>query len=418
MFLSIKRFFYFPIASYFRFFAAIRLRRWNPRVIVITGSSGKTTLFHLIESQLGNRARYSHEANSSFGIPFNILNIHRKDLTLIEWPTVLVLPLINIFKSVPKEKIYIVEADCDRPYEGKFLSNFLKPEVTLWLNVSRTHSMNFEEEAARRKINLEETIADEFGNFAKQTTNLVIANTDDVYIEKFLKSKHIKHESVSLKGQQFDYKVGLYGTSFIIGRYEYEFKYLLPKDTFYQIVECKKLIDYLGFKFDRKFTNFVLPPGRSSVFKGIKNTTLIDSSYNANLDSMKVILDLFNKIKSKWEKWVVLGDMLEQGKNEEREHRLLAREIKKFNFDRVILMGPRVTKYTRPLLSGKVDAFLSPKEVLDFLKSSISGSETILFKGARFLEGVLENLLENKNDVSKLPRREKIWEIRRKRWGL
>ena len=133
---------------------------------------------------------------------------------------------------------------------------------------------------------------------------------------------------------------------------------------------------------------------------------------------MKVILDLFNKIKSKWEKWVVLGDMLEQGKNEEREHRLLAREIKKFNFDRVILMGPRVTKYTRPLLSGKVDAFLSPKEVLDFLKSSISGSETILFKGARFLEGVLENLLENKNDVSKLPRREKIWEIRRKRWGL
>jgi len=158
MFLSIKRFFYFPIASYFRFFAAIRLRRWNPRVIVITGSSGKTTLFHLIESQLGNRARYSHEANSSFGIPFNILNIHRKDLTLIEWPTVLVLPLINIFKSVPKEKIYIVEADCDRPYEGKFLSNFLKPEVTLWLNVSRTHSMNFEEEAARRKINLEEIL--------------------------------------------------------------------------------------------------------------------------------------------------------------------------------------------------------------------------------------------------------------------
>ena len=384
----------------------------------MTGSSGKTTLLHLIESQLGKNAKYSHEANSSFGIPFDILDIHRKDLTLVEWPVIFLLPFINVFKPVPKEKIYVVEADCDRPYEGKFLSNLLKPEVTLWLNVSRTHGMNFEEDAARRKTNLEETIVDEFGNFAKRTTNLVIANTDDICIEKFLKSKHIKHESVSQKGQKIDYKVGLDGTSFIIDKQEYRFKYLLPKDSFYQIIECKKLIDYLGFKFDRKFTNFVLPPGRSSVYKGIRNTTLIDSTYNASLDSMKVILDLFNEIKSKREKWVVLGDMLEQGKNEEREHKLLAGEIKKFNFNRVILMGPRVSKYTKPLLSGNTQSFLGPKEVSDFLKSNISGSETILFKGARFLEGVIENLLEDKNDVKYLARREKIWEIRRKKWGL
>jgi len=418
MFQKLKYFFYFPIAWYFRFFAAIRLNIWNPRVIVVTGSSGKTTLLHLIRSQLGTKAKYSHEANSSFGIPFDILNIHRRDLMIWEWPKILVLPFINIFKPVPKEKIYVVEADCDRPYEGKFISNFLKPEVTLWLNVSRTHSMNFEKVAVRRKVNLEDVITGEFSNFAKQATNLVIANRDDVYIEKFLKSKHIKYESVSLKDQQFDYKVGLNGTSFIIGRQEYKFKHLLPRDTFYQIAECKKLMDYLGFKFDKRFTNLVLPPGRSSIYRGIKNTTIVDSTYNASLDSMKVILKLFDQIESVEGKWVVLGDILEQGENEEREHKLLAWEIRKFNFDRVILMGPRVSRYTRPLLLGNVESFLEPKEVLDFLERNISGSEMILFKGARFLEGVIENLLADKRDAKNLVRREKIWQIRRKKWGL
>jgi len=417
MFAKIKRFFYFPVATYFRFFAAIRLKKWNPRVIVITGSSGKTTLLHLVESQLGNKAKYSHEANSSFGIPFNILGLHRKDLTIWEWPALFLLAPLKVFTPLSKGDIYVIEADCDRPHEGKFLSNFLKPEVTLWLNVSRTHIMNFEKIAAGRKVNLEEVIAEEFGNFAKQTTNLVIGNGDDVYIEKFLKTRRVKHESVSLKNQRFDYKVDLNGTSFMIGKQEYKFKHLLPRDTFYQIAECKKLMDYLGFKFDKKFVRFRLPPGRSSVFRGIKGVTIVDSAYNANLASMTAVIDMFAQIKAK-DKWVVIGDMLEQGRQEQEEHEKLSKVIVSYSFQKIILMGPRVSKYTSPLISGNVVSFLTPKEVLDYLKANIQGGEMILFKGARFMEGIIENLLLNKDDAKLLDRREKIWEIRRKKWGL
>ena len=87
-------------------------------------------------------------------------------------------------------------------------------------------------------------------------------------------------------------------------------------------------------------------------------------------------------------------------------------------------MGPRTSEYTFPKLRNlenrgvKVVKFLGPREVLDYLEEEIEGGETILFKGARFLDGVIEHLLIDKRDVAKLPRREKIWEIRRKRWGL
>ena len=86
---------YFPLAFYFRFFAQIQLLIWGPKIIVITGSNGKTTLLHLLESQLGNKAKYSHHANSAFGIPFNILGFERQTLKISEWPLLFLLYLFD-----------------------------------------------------------------------------------------------------------------------------------------------------------------------------------------------------------------------------------------------------------------------------------------------------------------------------------
>ena len=57
------------------FFANFALRRWKPRIIAVTGSAGKTTMLHLIEFELGERAHYSHDANSAFGISFDLLGM-------------------------------------------------------------------------------------------------------------------------------------------------------------------------------------------------------------------------------------------------------------------------------------------------------------------------------------------------------
>ena len=68
-----KKKLYLFAARYFRFFANISLKRWRPRIIIVTGSAGKTTMLNLIESQLGTKAHYSHNANSAFGIAFDVL---------------------------------------------------------------------------------------------------------------------------------------------------------------------------------------------------------------------------------------------------------------------------------------------------------------------------------------------------------
>jgi UDP-N-acetylmuramoyl-tripeptide--D-alanyl-D-alanine ligase len=417
----LKKFLYFPVASYFRFFAAIKFKRWNPRVILVTGSNGKTTTVALIESQLGDEAVYSHHANSSYGIPFNILGLERKTLLAREWLGLFALAPFKAFAKNSAKKLYVVEADCDRPGESIFLS-FLKPEVTIWLSSSRTHSMNFDTLVREKKFGkVEDAIAYEYGYFLEATSKLCIVNSENPAIADQLARTKAGIAKISLVKKNGTYSVGKNGTIFRLNGHSYSFDYLLPEVTLYSILATLKLLQYLGKKPDPKFKNFILPPGRSGIFKGIKDTTIIDSSYNANLSSMIEVINMFNKISS-GKKWAVVGDMLEQGNEEKDEHEKLAKILIQSKLDRVILLGPRINKFgmdiIKKIYGDKVTGFENPKDVLNFLLSNIQGGETILFKGARFMEGIIENLMDNKKDAKLLSRREKVWDIRRKKWGL
>jgi UDP-N-acetylmuramoyl-tripeptide--D-alanyl-D-alanine ligase len=424
MIAKLKRFLYFPIASYFRFFATIRLNRWKPKIIVVTGSNGKTTLLHMLEAQIGEKARYSHHANSSFGIPFDILDLHRKSLLKSEWISLILKTPINAFKAPPKEKIYVVEADCDRPGEGKFLATLLKPEIVLWVSTAKTHSMYFEQLVKNEEFStVEEAIAYEFGYFLEYCRDISVINGDSVLMRNQKHRTNAKIEEVKKDNSLKHYKVSTKGSWFEIDDKKYTFDALLPEEIFYSIIMCQKAVELLDLPLDISFSKFSLPPGRGSIFKGIKNITIIDSSYNANFSSMKAVVEMFEKVSDK-DKWVVIGDMLEQGTGEREEHEKLADLLLQQSYQRIVLLGPRVKKYTLPKLQKvigektQIDAFESPKEVLDFITANMRGGEVILFKGARFMEGIIEHLLIHKSDVSKLSRREKIWEIRRKQWGL
>lgn len=418
---TLKNKFFFPVATYFAFFARIQLMLWHPRVIVVTGSSGKTTLFSFIESQIGNKAHYSHHANSAIGIPFDILGLHRKSLEPVEWIELFLKAPLQAFKKPYSQKLYVAECDADRPGEGKFLANLLKPEVTLWISSSRTHSMNFDYLVPESFKSVEEAIAYEFGNFIAMSKNLVTLNADSDLEKDQIHRTKAEVKDVGLR-ELINYQVSSTGTSFKTKSASYKFKQILPKEVFYAIGMSKLLCEYLDVEFDKDFKNLELPPARSNLFKGIKETTLIDSTYNANLSSMTAVLSMFKQFPGVT-KWLVIGDMLEQGSVEQEEHEKLAHLIADLDVQRIVLLGPRVSTYTYPVLQELVqnvpiDSFENPKDVLDLLKKEIQGGEVILFKGARFLEGVIENLLKDKSEKKLLARREAVWEKRRKKWGL
>jgi UDP-N-acetylmuramoyl-tripeptide--D-alanyl-D-alanine ligase len=344
MFDKIKRWFYFPIASYFAFFARIRLAKWNPKKILITGSSGKTTLLNLIESQLGDSAYYSHHANSAYGIPFNILGLGRQDLTFTEWPLLFLKAPFSLFKKLPLQSVYVIEADCDRTGEGEFIAKLVKPNITLWVSSDRTHSIGFDRSVREGKFAIvEEAIAHEYGFFAEYTKNLVIYNADNHRIEKEVKRTKAAKEPVFEKRSLDRYLVLKDKTEFRIDGKVHSFSDPLPKKTFYALAMTIKLMKFLEKPLDPSFSNFHSAPGRSSRFAGIKNITIIDSCYNANLGSMSTMLEFFESYPGE-KKWAVVGDMLEQGEGERIEHEKLAEILSKMKLERIIFLGPRVSK--------------------------------------------------------------------------
>lgn len=430
--MKFKKRFYFLVASYFRFFANFAFQRWHPRVIAITGSVGKTTMLNLVEYTLGKRAHYSHDANSAFGIAFDLLDLRGVTGSKFRWVYLfLAAPIKSIFYR-HKEEFYVVEIDGERPHETEFLASWLKPEVTLWISLGLSHAVQFEQQVKDGVFeNLDKAITHEFAMLPQYTKRLVIIDGDVELMNKALAS--IKNKGLTdaevikcYKNALKKYQVTPNHTFFQIQRIndqepkQYVFNRPVQKDLAIQLSMLESLADYLKIKLPPDFSNISLAPGRNSFFEGIDGIKIIDSSYNAHLISVKSILEMF-KLMHIPHKWLIIGDIVDQGSIEGQEHQKLAAEIIKVQPECVILIGRRTRKYTAPILKkAGVLAYstLDPREALEYIKKHIKGQETLLFKGSQYLEWIIEKILKNPADAEKLPRREKAAVKRRQKRGL
>lgn len=415
-----KKRFYFVAAGYFRFFANFALRRWHPRVIAVTGSAGKTTMLHLVEFELGERAHYSHDANSAFGIAFDLLGMDGVRGSKLRWIQLILLAPIRAICYRHTEEFYVVEIDGERPHETEFLASWLKPEVTLWVSFGLSHAVQFEQEVKDGKFkSLDAAIAHEFAALPRNTEKYVYIDANSKDMKQAVKGIKAKVREFDIKKLQ-RYNVYPTRTDFVFDSASFHFSQPQPRDLAIQLLMLEALVEYLGLSLKTDFGDMPVPPGRSSFFKGEKGINIIDSSYNAHLISVQSILEMTAALKA-GHKWLVIGDIVDQGQIEGEEHRKLADLIVTAKPEMVILVGRRTKEYTAPRLKElgvPACTTLDPKKALKYIETHATGDETIIFKGSQYLEWIVEKLLENPEDAKLLPRREPAAVKRRKKWGL
>ena len=419
-FASFKKQFYFRVANYFRYFANRSFKRWHPRVIAITGSAGKTTMMKMVEHEIGKKAHYSHDANSAFGIPFDILGLKGIKGSKLKWIWLIIAtPFRGLFYK-HKEEFYVVEIDGERPNETKYLAEWLKPEVTIWVSIGLSHAVWFEKEVENGNFdNLSQAITAEFANLPENTSKRVYIDADSklmVEATKGISAKVIPIKKELLK----KYVVFADSTDFTYGDTTFHFNHPEPKDIAFNLFVLKDLMRYLKLKFNPDFSDVPIAPGRSSHFKGKEGIDIVDCSYNAHMISMESVLDMAKRMHAE-EKWLVIGDIIDQGMLEEEEHAKLAKLIASVKPERVILVGKRTKKWTAPELKKlgvSAVATLDPRKALEYIEKHITGKETLIFKGSQYLEWIIEKLLANPKDAKKLCRREKAAVLRRKNRGL
>lgn len=422
--------------TYLRLFAKLQLLKIHPKIVGIGGSSGKTSVSALTALILAEKMKTRHTKglNSETGIPLSILGLDAGNYRLLNWLKVALLAPFKVLLDFEKYDVLIIEMGIDGPKPPKnmaYLLSIIKPHVGVLTNIALEHSVYFEglvgDEDKSKEI-LEMIKSDQLLLVNKLgKDDFAVVNTDDPLVSESLKQIQANVITVSSNPKSSfyikDWKPKINETVFVFNASgkDYEVKIKRPLPYYYGFsillslavcealgVEIKEAIGILEEKFD-------LPGGRLSVFEGIKNSVIIDSSYNSSIEALSGILEMAGKISDGRRRVGILGDIREQGKQSEELHKKMAEKITE-TLDFCILIGPLTSQFVVPILQEKNFQFKSFKTFTDaknFILENVEDGDLIVVKSSQntlLLERAVEMLLKNKKDSMKLARRGSFWD--------
>jgi len=429
------------ILWYLRIAANIQIWKIKPIIVGVAGSSGKSSLVKLLAEILGEKysVRHTGGKNSEIGLPLNILGITIQDNSFVDWFRIFFLVKWRLLTDFRKYDIHIAEMGIDGPFEPynmNYLLKIIRPTIGIVTNVGVEHSVYFDPlvKETDEKIRKEKIL----GLIAQEETTLLTSlpkngkamiNRDDTNIEgiekKVIAQKltiGIKESTADIVAKNIQVTLQSFSMDFVWKKRTYALTIGQPLPDFYAYEFLFCFATALSFDIAPVDTiqllqkHFSLPAGRFSVFNGIKNTTIFDSSYNnATLEPILGILDTLKQIAGTRRKIAIIGDMREQGSQSKENHEVLAEKIAQ-TITIPILVGPLMTNYVVPILKKKKKefySFLTVSDAKETILSIIKEKDIILVKGSQntlFLERVVEMLLADKNESSKLCRRGIFWD--------
>jgi UDP-N-acetylmuramoyl-tripeptide--D-alanyl-D-alanine ligase len=154
--------------------------------------------------------------------------------------------------------------------------------------------------------------------------------------------------------------------------------------------------------------------GRLQLLPGLKNSTIIDDSYNASPVAVKAGLDILYAADAP-QKIAILGSMNQMGEYSPEAHREVGEYCDSSQLDLVVTIGADAKKYLASAATKagcKVENFSGPYEAGQFVKERLQAGAVILVEGSEsgiFAEESIKTLLEDSADESKLVRQSKYW---------
>ncbi|HSX31641.1 MAG TPA: Mur ligase family protein [Candidatus Saccharimonadales bacterium] len=162
--------------------------------------------------------------------------------------------------------------------------------------------------------------------------------------------------------------------------------------------------------------------GRMQVLPGVKNSTLIDDTYNASPVAAKAALDVLYS-GSAPQRIAILGSMNELGDYSPEAHTEVGEYCDPKKLDLVITIGRDAERYLAPAAQARgctVMSFTSPYDAGNYVLSGLEEGAVVLAKGSQnrvFAEEALKALLADPEDAHKLVRQSPYWlKIKRKQF--
>lgn len=422
--------------------ARLVLKRYKPKIVAVTGSVGKTSAKDAIATVLGHKffVRKSVKSyNSELGVPLVILGCETGWLNPFIW-------LGNILEGArliltPKKINYpswlVLEMGVERPGDMKRLVSWIKPDVVVLTALAEIppHVEFFAgpEELIREKMKILKNIG---------LDHSVILNGDDstlCEVKSKISAQIITfgfNEDVNLRASNYhitfrkDETTGLEIPEGITFKVDYKGN-SVPARIFssfgkHHIYSALAAIgvglsqDFNLVEISEALTRYKSPPGRLKLIEGVKNTFILDDTYNASPAAMHAGLDTLADLPAVGRKIAVLGDMLELGKYAVAGHKNVGdRVVKVANI--FFAVGPRAK-----FISQEVrEQGFNPKNIFEFstsqeaakpLEELLKEGDLILIKGSQSMrmEKIVEEIMAHpEQKETLLVRQDKEWKNKR-----
>lgn len=340
------------LASYHR-------QQMNATVIAITGTNGKTTTKELTSAVM--KAKYGDDVINTEG---NLNNHIGVPLTLLRIKT--------------HHKYAIVEMGANHPGEIKTLADIALPDYGLITNVGTAHILGFGsfEGVIKTKCELYDNLKIHNGTiFVNGSNNNIFPKSEGanriVYgVDGSSLNASVESADPFLKVK---FSNGYSAQTNLIGAYNLENVMAAACVGIHFGVDMPTIVSALeNYK----------PSNNRSQFISTSSNKLIVDAYNANPTSMKAALDNFISLKSDSEKALILGDMLELGKDSEAEHGKIVEMIAASGIKKVMLVGQNFASVAKSGMS----TFKNVDELIPVLTDNKLNGCLILIKGSNSMK--------------------------------
>lgn len=331
-------------------------------VIGITGSNGKTIvkewLFQLLQDK-ASIALSPRSYNSQIGVP------------------------LSIFQLNDQHSLGIFEAGISTIGEMQLLNEIIQPSIGILTNIGHAHDAGFD--SLQQKFNEKMRLFD--------GAKLIISS--QVLVEQYAGNNQDRFFTWGTNNADVELRsceVKLQTTILKIFYQSQELNISIPftdAASLENLMHCISLMLYWGYDetiIQNKIAVLRSIPMRMTLKKLSNEAVLIDDTYSADFESLKIALDYLQRLDPPNRKTIVLSDFDQTGVASQIWISTVVDILKKYKIDRIVGIGKEWTLYKKNLSEQDLDRsfiFEEVSEAIQYLKNSIQNKETILVKGSR-----------------------------------
>lgn len=411
------------------------LRRYRPHVAAVTGSVGKTSTKDAVYAVLAQseHVRKSEKSfNSELGLPLTILGAPNAWSNPLRWLQNIIDGALLLASHHAYPRWLVLEVGADRPGDIKSVSKWLPVQVAVITRLPEVmvHVEFFEspQEVVQEKASLIDALLPGgtlvlYGDDARVPLLRERAKGKKVITFGFSPDADVRAEDLKILYEQgaekfpvgMSAKIAVGGVSAPI-----EVVGTVGAHSFLPALAAAAVGQALGKSLPdivEALAGYEPPPGRMHLVRGIKQSVIIDDTYNSSPAAAHAALETL-MLAAGGRKIAVLGDMLELGRFSVEEHRKVGAAAA--GADLLVTVGFRA----RDIAQGALTAGMSEKNILQFEDSEKAGDElatlitpgdTILVKGSQTarMERAVEELMAEPERAEKiLVRQDAEWRKR------